>query len=216
MIDLLCADARAIDWPAADLVLTDPPWTYTQHHGATVAGDHYTGLRPIEIAEILVGLDARRLTMWCTWPLLGEWEDASRGWVRWGRPKTGGAWVKSGPGDTGHYGPGYHWAGCSELVLVYTRPKSYTNRKVKLRNAWIERRAQHSRKPVAWQAQMIRRWCPPGGLVLDPFAGLGSVAEAVIVAGEGRRYMGAEIDPARHADALGLIADRMGQCSGGK
>ncbi|MDX5318077.1 MAG: hypothetical protein LPK38_01760, partial [Actinomycetes bacterium] len=44
VIDLRCADAREVDWPEADLVLTDPPWSYTQAHGASTAGDHYAGM----------------------------------------------------------------------------------------------------------------------------------------------------------------------------
>lgn len=206
-VDLRRADAWDIEWPVADLVLTDPPWSYTQGHGATVAADHYAGMSPASIAHLLVGLRAPRLAMWATWPLLAEWTEAAAGWS-WGTPTTGGAWVKSGPGDTGHYGPGFHWSGCSELMLLYTRQGAYTDRATPLRNAWIAPPTQHSRKPVEWQAQMIRRWCPPGGLVLDPFAGLGSVAEAVLLAGEGRRYLGAEIDPERHTAAISLIAQR--------
>ena len=63
---------------------------------------------------------------------------------------------------------------------------------------------------VGWQAEMIRRWCPPGDLVLDLYAGMGSVARATLRAGEGRRYVGAEIDEGRHRAALGLIAQRVG------
>lgn len=204
MIALHCMDAAAVHWPDADLVIADPPWSYGQRIGAGCAEDHYAGVPTERIAALLDAIPARRLALWCTWPLLGEWTSATAGWS-WGRPRTGGAWTKSAPGDTGHYGPGYHWAGCSELVLVYTRRGSYTDRGQKLRNAWIEPRTEHSRKPVTWQAQMIRRWCPPGGLVLDPYAGLGSVAEAVEIAGEDRRYLGTEIDPTRHAAALARI-----------
>jgi len=208
IIDLRCADARDVDWPDADLVLTDPPWTYASDLGvaSVSAHNHYTGLSCVEIAAILGALVAPRMAMWATWPLLAEWSQATENWATWGRPKTGGAWVKSQPGDRGHYGPGFHWAGCSELVLVYTRGGGHCDRSASLRNAWIEPPRQHSRKPVEWQAQMIRRWVPAGGLVLDPFAGLGSVAEAVLLAGEGRRYMGTEIDPERHAGACALVA----------
>ena len=207
LVDLRCADACDVEWPAADLVLTDPPWSYTEHHGATAAEDHYDGLTAPEIAVLLDGLQAPRLAMWLTWPLLGEWVEASDGWS-WGAPVTGGAWCKSGPGDTGHYGPGFHWSGCSELILVYTRGKTHTDRSATLRNAWIEPPTQHSRKPVAFQARMVERWCPPAGVVLDPFAGLGSVAEAVVVSGRGRRFVGTEIDPERYAGAMSLIAQR--------
>ena len=43
-----------------------------------------------------------------------------------------------------------------------------------------------------------------GAKVLDLYAGLGTVAEACAL--EGRRYVGAEVDPDRHARALGLVA----------
>lgn len=70
--------------------------------------------------------------------------------------------------------------------------------------AWTEPE-QHSRKPAPWQASWVEAWVPPGGLVVDPYAGLGSVAEAVVLAGEGRRYVGAEIDPRRHAKASAFV-----------
>jgi hypothetical protein len=189
---------------SADLVVADPPWDYVQHHGATRADNHYDCLRVPRIVEH-VNFAARvgqRLALWITFPLLGEWQ---REQLEWGRPVTGGAWVKSGEGDAGHYGQGYHWAGCSELVLIYTQDGAHTDRTAPLRNAWVEPPAEHSRKPVGWQAQWIRRWVPPGGLVVDLYAGLGSVAEAVLCAGGGRRYIGAEIDADRHRAALGLL-----------
>ncbi len=109
------------------------------------------------------------------------------------------------PGDVGHYGQGYHWAGCSEPVLVYTRSAGHNSR-AGLRNAWVQEPGKHSAKPIQWMKQWIERWCPPGGRVVDPYAGLGTVAEAVMEAGEGRTYLGAEISEKRHSDALGLLA----------
>jgi DNA modification methylase len=46
--------------------------------------------------------------------------------------------------------------------------------------------------------------CPPGGLVLDPFMGSGTVAEVAL--GNGRHYVGYEINAEYHA----LIQDRLG------
>lgn len=203
LIDLRCTDCAMVDWPDADLVIADPPWLYTQAHGATEAADHYAGLPVGTIATHLEALRQRAplLAVWLTWPLLGEWQ---RAWPH--APTTGGAWAKSGPGDTGHYGPGYWWAGCSEPVLLYSSGGGHCDRSEALRNALVEPPREHSRKPAAWMAQWIRRWVPPGGLVLDPYAGLGAVAEAVILAGDGRRYLGAEIDPERHRAALSLLA----------
>lgn len=208
-IDLRCCDTAemlaSLPDGCADLVVADPPWDYVQHHGATRADNHYGCLRIQAIAAHLIEAHrvGRRLALWVTAPLLGEWMEAA---TPWGAPVTAGAWVKSGEGDAGHYGQGYHWAGCSELVLVYTGHGCSTDRTEPLRNAWVEPPREHSRKPTVWQSQWVSRWVPPGGLVVDLYAGLGSVAEAVLLAGQGRRYIGAEIDPERHSHALGLIA----------
>lgn len=215
VVDLRCCTARQLldDLGAegADLVIADPPWTYSQTASSSRPDDHYETMLTAEIVADVerASLYAPRLALWLTWPLLGEWEAHTGAW-EWGRPVTGGAWAKSDPNDVGHYGPGYHWAGCSEPVLVYTRGAAHNDRTAPLRNAWHEPAGLHSRKPVGWQAQWIRRWVPPGGLVLDLYAGLGSVAEAVLMAGEGRRYLGAEVSPQRRAQALALVAQRRG------
>ena len=49
--------------------------------------------------------------------------------------------------------------------------------------------------PVALVKPRILSTCPPGGLVLDPFAGSGTVGQAVQELGEGRRYCLIEINP---------------------
>lgn len=203
-IDLLCCSC--VDLPRlagrADLVIADPPWRYEQAFGEGTAADHYAGLPIAVIRNHLEMFHGARLALWITFPILPEWSTPT-GW----KQVTGAAWVKSGPGDTGHYGPGYHLAGCAEPVLIYTgrwNTGPAFNSRAKLRGAWIEAPNEHSRKPVAWQKQWIERWVPPGGLVVDPYAGLGSVCEATILAGEGRRYLGAELDPVRHARAVEL------------
>lgn len=48
-------------------------------------------------------------------------------------------------------------------------------------------------KPQALLLELIRTSCPPDGLVCDPFAGSGAVAEACVKLG--RRYVGFERDP---------------------
>lgn len=205
-----CADPAFLEASVgADLVIADPPWKY--RNGAIDSGsdadDHYPGLEVEKIAELLNAIGGKLLVLWCTWPLLGEWSEAWRQLaIEWeSTPVSGMAWTKSGPDDSGHYGPGFYAAGCSEPVLIYRRQGAipYVDRSVPLRNAWIEAPAEHSRKPVKWQAQWAKRYCAPGGLIVDPFAGLASVAEAAILAG--RRYLGAEIDPKRHAEGLALL-----------
>lgn len=200
-----CSDPETgIASVCADLVIADPPWTYHQQAGQADPGAHYGCLSTSTIVEHLTLARGARLALWLTWPLLGEWEAATRGWA-WGPPVTGGAWGKSG-GKAGHYGPGYHWAGCSEPVLVYCKPNAHNDRSQKLRNSWMEGPGAHSAKPIGWMVDWVRRWVPPGGLVADPYAGLGTVARATLSAGEGRRYVGWEIDAKRHAAASSLIA----------
>lgn len=203
-IDLRCCNVEDLLPLEGDLCIADPPWTYERAAVRGNAADQYGGLPVSAIAAHLAQIKAPRLALWITWPILtADWPESLD---EWGRPKTGGSWLKSDTGDSGHFGVGYHWAGCSEPVIVYGRPKAYTDRSVAVRNAWHSPPGKHSRKPVEWMAQWIRKWCPPDGRVVDPYAGLGAVAEAVLVAGEGRTYLGAEIDPKRHADALGLLA----------
>ena len=48
-------------------------------------------------------------------------------------------------------------------------------------------------KPVALMGRMVRCSTDPGGIVLDPFMGSGSTGVAAI--GEGRGFIGCEIDP---------------------
>jgi site-specific DNA-methyltransferase (adenine-specific) len=54
----------------------------------------------------------------------------------------------------------------------------------------------------------VRLTCPPGGVVLDPFAGSGSTLVAAMQ--EGRRAVGCEIEPA-YCD---IIRRRLAHASG--
>lgn len=214
LVDLRCCSCVDVDWPTADLAVADPPWQYRQRYGASEPP--YPVIRTADIVRQIATLRAARLALWITWPLMPEWLEATAA-VDWPwRWVTGGVWLKS-DGRSGHYGPGHHWAGCSEPVMLYTRrvPGRGCNTHAALRNAWSSAEAnsrpgalakRHSSKPVEWMAGWIARWVPEGGLVLDPYAGLGSVAEAVLLAGGGRRYLGAEISAERHAEAMARIA----------
>lgn len=210
-----CEDAMI----RGDLAIVDPPWLYRQSFGEGTAADHYLGLPVKTIERHLARIRAPRMAMWITHPVSAtDWPASIRGW---GRPVTGGCWYKTADDNTGHYGQGFHWAGCCELVSVYTRqvrahpitthPPAmvglYTDRGVPLRSSHISPPGDHSFKPVSWMATWIRRWVPPGGTVVDPYCGLGSVAHAVLQAGGNRRYRGWEINPKRHAQAMALLGN---------
>lgn len=206
-IDLRCCDVAEVlrEVRGARLVVADAPWRYSQAPGVAnpEANDIYAGLTD---AEIVAHLDAAydcaapsaRLASWYTWPKDHEWAAAGNAGPRWGRRVTGGSWVK-----TGQVGVGYHWRGQSEPVAVFTKGATGRPRELLL-NAWVSEPGEHSEKPLGWLRNWIRAWTDPGDLVLDLYAGLAPVARACAI--EGRRYVGAEIDPERHAKALGLLA----------
>jgi site-specific DNA-methyltransferase (adenine-specific) len=59
-------------------------------------------------------------------------------------------------------------------------------------------------KPVGIIEPLVLYSCPPGGVVVDPFFGSGSVAEACIVTG--RRFIGWEIHPERFEAGCSRVA----------
>jgi len=210
-IDLYCCDvaelASKIDRPPA-LIVADPPWHYSQAPGHSANPEnHYSSLSDREIAKILgkawhYAADASRLAVWCTWPKLQQWTDAvgamGRDW-RW-RYVSGGAWTKTG----GSPGTGYHWLGSSEPVLLYVKGTGLCTQWGPLTNAYTARRQAHSEKPADWMAEWLERWTDAPDLVVDLFAGLAPLARSCMKVG--RDYAGAEIDPARHRQAIDRIA----------
>ena len=79
--------------------------------------------------------------------------------------------------------------------------------------AKIERTPHPTQKPIALLKTLIRGYCPPDGLVCDPFLGSGSTALAARDAG--RRFVGWEIDPKWHALATRRCSDPLMAGGGG-
>lgn len=217
-IDLRCCDVAELlpTVRGATLVVVDAPWSeYDQRPGAAAPDLSYPVLSMDEIVghiDLACSSAAQRARMllWCTWPLLlNEWADASKRLAGW-RYVTGGSWHK----DVPQPGVGYHWLGHSEPALVYAKKQddgfaTFNDRSIQLRNAFsTDKRLPHSEKPIPWQRLMLRRWTKPGDLVLDLYAGRGSVARACLA--EGRRYVGAEIDVERHGEGVKLLTGRVG------
>lgn len=59
-------------------------------------------------------------------------------------------------------------------------------------------------KPISVMRWLVRLLCPPGGLILDPFAGSGTTGCSSVL--EGFDFLGVEIDPAHVAIAEARIA----------
>ena len=198
----------------AALVVADPPWSYSSGvpgHGRVAS--HYDCLQMADIVlHLSLAWDCAApdayLLLWVTFPLLKEWMDVSDQ-TPW-KYKSGGAWAKDGL-----IGTGYHWRGQAEAALLYVKgkPKPCAT----IRSAAITRRSgganpgnsgtTHSEKPLAWCVDHVRAFCPPDGYVMDLYAGMSPYARACH--DTGRRYVGAEIDPARHAAALGRLANHV-------
>ncbi len=211
-IDLRCCDVAEVLRVARGvrLVIADPPWMYSNNPGGTANPDE-SGIFPGLPDEVIVShlnashtcaLPDARLAVWYTFPKDAEWYDAGNAGPQWGRRKSGGAWTKMQPTSEGaartQSGVGYHWRGQTEPVALFVRGSCGRTMET-LYNGHVSPPGEHSYKPVEWQRAWIRAWTSPGDLVLDLYAGLGSVAIACAL--EGRRYIGAEIDPERHRRA---------------
>jgi len=211
-IDLRRCDVAEMlaDVRGARLIVADPPWAYDREAG--VANPGTRGIFDVlTMDQIVAHLDAAhdaagpacRLAVWYTWPKAAEWTAAGLAGPRWGSVVTGGTWTKQAPSAAGarmvQPGVGYHWRGQSEPVAVFTRGVVGPCRELLL-NAHVSPPHDHSEKPVEWLRAWVRAWTDPGDLVVDVYAGLAPLARAC--AAEGRRYVGAEIDTDRHAEAL--------------
>ena len=199
--------------PKAQMVAADPPWEYEnfglKKHGA--ARGHYPGRSVPDVAGDLgwamdvAALDAY-LVVWCTFPKLEEWMLFGSPAIRECRPKakpndqrgwryvSGGAWAK-----INGLGPGYHWRGDCEPALLYTKGSPLP--RTEASNLWMAPRVGHSEKPQLALRRQVCMCTDPGGLVIDLYAGA-SASLARACRAVGRRYIGAEIDPERHAQAL--------------
>ena len=215
-IDLRCCDVAEIlaEARGARLVHADPPWRYSQEPGDANpdAGGHYPTLDMPTIASYLdssftVSAPSARLVCWYTWPTEDEWRNAGHA-GKWGARVSGGSWTKAVPTARGGVvrgpiGVGYHWRGEAEPVGLYT--KGATGRPGHaIRNGHVSPPGDHSEKPEGWLREMLLAWTDPGDLVVDLFAGLAPMARACHATG--RRYIGAEIDPDRHHQAMCRLA----------
>lgn len=210
-IDLRCQDVRAMiaglpDGCAA-FVHADPPWPYEHGNNQGGVDEQYEGLPEPEIAAHLASLYRVAapdcyLAVWCTFPKLAEWMAVTPG--KW-QYVTGAAW-----GKTNGLGVGYHFRGDAELLLLLYRKGSPRPLEGSQSNLWVTgdagglvlaRRTGHSEKPQIGLRALVNMAAPVGGLVVDCYAGE-SASLARACRALGRRYVGAEIDPARHARAL--------------
>lgn len=211
-IDLRCCDVADMlpTVSGARLMHADPPWLYFMNGGLPRGVGQkllepmpYSVLPMDSIVAHLVAAHAvadtdAYLLLWCTWPKLGEWMEAAAG-LPW-TFKSGACW-----GKTGRLGVGFHWRGDSEPLLLYVKgnPRPL-NRATS--NLHMSARQAHSEKPSGFLRTLLGAFTAPDDLVVDLYAGLAPMARACAL--EGRRYVGAEIDPDRWRQGVDRLALR--------
>jgi N6-adenosine-specific RNA methylase IME4 len=221
-IDLRCQDVQTMIAGLADgsaaAIHSDPPWSYGMGLPANYGDDtglslkglarmQYDGLSEAAIAEHLastyrVAAQNAYLFVWCTFPKLMEWAAVKPG--KW-EYVTGAAW-----GKNRGLGVGKHFRGDAEILLVYKKGApmpidgSHTNlwlTRETQGGLWLAPREGHSEKPQVALRALVEMAVPPSGLIVDCYAGQ-SASLARACRALGRRYIGAELDPARQARAL--------------
>jgi site-specific DNA-methyltransferase (adenine-specific) len=187
---------------SADFILTDPPYLvrYRDRAGRIVENDDnahwlkpafaqmYRALRPDSFAVSFYG-----------WPHAGRFLDAFRA---------------AGFRVAGHLAFPKRYTSTTRYLryqheLAYLLAKGSPARPAEpigdvLDWTYSGNKLHPTQKPLSVLLPLVETFCPPGGLVLDPFAGSGSTLVAARMLG--RRYLGIELDPAYCAIARRRLA----------
>lgn len=203
MIDVKCGDCldvmRSMSAESFDAVVTDPPWM-DYKTGWYDASEHHRPIAAIdpnqycsELYRLCKPISA--VLLWCRWDCFDRHAEALasagfrvRNCVVWAKPNHTA-------GDlTGNFGNKHEMA----VFAVKGKWRRHGKREV---NLWIEphlftraKRDHPTEKPIGLMRRSVAAMCPPGGTVLDPFAGSGTTLVAAAM--EGRSAIGIEIDPA--------------------
>ena len=191
---------RSLDADSVDLVLTDPPYGISYQSNfrkagksAPIASDWNFQFESFlrEVGRVLVpGGAAYIFTRWDVFPL---WHKSVNG-VQEMSAKNLIVWEKDNhsAGDlTGNFG--FKWEGI--MMLVKGRHKLRGHRHA---NVWefpripFKQQRHPAEKPVALLQRAIEASTDKDALVVDPFCGSGSTAEAAVMAG--RRALVGDVD----------------------
>jgi site-specific DNA-methyltransferase (adenine-specific) len=218
VIDLRCGDWRDVlaDVEECDALIVDPPYGARTHAG------HDAGVN----GHIGAGKDSatRRQLNYAAWTpadvreFVEHWSPRTRGWfcamtshdlipVYYNALEAAGRYVfapvpcviRAMTVRLGGDGPS-SWA----VYMVVARPKTREFATWgTLPGAYVVNRdpGHIGGKPRALMELIVRDYSRPGDLVVDPCAGMGTTLRAAELLG--RRAIGAEVDPATHAKAIG-------------
>ena len=215
-VTIFHGDCQEMDLPAADLVLTDPPYGET-----SLDWDRW----PVEWLRIIAATQPTTTPLWCfgsfrmfmehaaefdAWWKLGQdivWEKHNGSgfaadrfrrvhehavqWYRGERDK-----VYSDPPTRAKKAQRHDVRGVTPHIGAESGPRSSDGQGLMIERSVLYVRSCHgdavhpTQKPVGILRPLITYSCPPGGTVLDPFMGSGSTL--VAAKEEGRKAIGIE------------------------
>ena len=193
---------RRLDRASVDFVLTDPPYlvNYRDRTGRSIANDDNAAWLCPAFAQIYRVLKpASYCVSFYAWNRIHLFMDA---------------WREAGFRPVGHIVFRKSYASSVgflryEHEAAYLLAKGDVHRPAKpiadvIPFRYTENRLHPTQKPVSALMPLIDAFCPPGGIVLDPFAGSGST----LVAAKrlDRRYIGVELDAEHHRTATARLA----------
>jgi len=192
-----------LDAASIDFVLTDPPYItrYRDRSGRRVANDDNDAWLDPAFAEIfrLLKPDSFCLSFY-------GWNQAERFIAAW---RAAGFWL------AGHFVFAKKYAS-SVRFARYQHEQAYLLAKgdpgrpsVPISDViafpYSGNRLHPTQKPVEALEPIIGAFCPPGGVVLDPFAGSGSTL--IAARDTARRFIGIELEPGHYVTASERLAN---------
>jgi len=224
------------DVEEVDAVICDPPYGDRTHrgHNEGVTGARFEGEENRTRFDrrtgttYSVGVHRRRSIGYAHWTpddvddFVAAWSPRCRGWfVAMTSHDLIGVWTDAltssgrycfapvtwvSPGGTVRLagdGPA-NWT----VYIIVARPRAAPfARWGALPGAYVMHRGQGNLvggKPAALMRAIVRDYSRPGDLVMDPCAGYATTLRAAVI--EGRRAVGAEIDPETHAEGAARLA----------
>jgi site-specific DNA-methyltransferase (adenine-specific) len=182
---------------SVDAVVTDPPYKLSQAYSASVDADNLEAVAAIwpvaaQLREVIrpgglavVFYDTRILPL-CLQAFRGSgWRylRALTLYRRWGQASLVHGWMTT-----------------SDFALVFADPRAkpafggQPRHDVYVKDSPEAVSHGHpAQKPAEFVRHIIENVSEPGALILDPFAGSGTTAEAAVIAG--RRFVGCETEP---------------------
>jgi site-specific DNA-methyltransferase (adenine-specific) len=181
---------REMPTNSVDFILTDPPYlvNYRDRDGRTIRNDAHTDwLKPAMRQAYRVLKQNRVAIMFYGWTKVDIFFDA---WKAAGFQPVGHLVFQKTYSSKSRFFRYHHE---QAYLLAKGRPPLPKQPLADVMDMPYSGNKLHpTQKPVAALAPLVRKFTVPGELVLDPFAGSGSICAAALLTG--RKYLGVEMD----------------------